>query len=121
MEIATETNKVLDKLAEILGSTGSNVVDAYTEGMLYRGVATAVLGVVFVIIVIVGLRLGMCGLPLLRKDKDSDEGAVFSAVGAIGVLIGVLGLMICIYKAIPMLCAPRAAAIQELIDQLSCF
>jgi len=31
MEIATETNKVLDKLAEILGATGSDIVDAYTE------------------------------------------------------------------------------------------
>ena len=47
MEIATETNKVLDKLAEILGATGSEVVDAYTEGMFYAGVKDAALSLIF--------------------------------------------------------------------------
>ncbi len=121
MEIANETNKVLDKLAEILGATGGEVVDAYTEGMFYQGVATAVLGVAFAVVSLISLRLGVHGFRLLRKDDDSDEGAIFSAVGAIGMLIGVLGFMFCIYHAISKLCAPRAEAIQELIDQLSRF
>ena len=120
MEIEAETNKVLDKLAEILGATGSDVVDAYTEGVFYRGVKDAALCVFFFVLFSLGIKAGLYGARILFDDGD-EKGIFYSVVGGVSTLLGFFGFLICIGDAVTRICAPQAEAIQVLMDQLSRF
>ncbi|OEU66286.1 MAG: hypothetical protein BA863_10335 [Desulfovibrio sp. S3730MH75] len=121
MEIAKEANQVLDKLAEILGSTSGEVIEIYTEKMFYAGIVDAILCLVFVVLVCASLKVTRKGHSLVESKIAGDKGFAYIIIGIFGFCIGAIGAIASLSSAVMCLMAPKAMAIQGLIKQLSAF
>ena len=111
MQVSSEVNQVLDRLAEILGSTGSQVIDEYTRQMYVKGIT----GVVFasILLLVSSVLFFTCVLPGIRaKNQDLTFYGALSS-----------GCTLALSSLIYIICmdnffTPRACAIQQLLSQL---
>ena len=71
--------------------------------------------------IIASTKIGISGISILAKDSDSGKGYCYTVTGIMGLFFGLAGFLACVGDAVTHLCAPRAMAIQRLIEQLSMF
>jgi drug/metabolite transporter (DMT)-like permease len=121
MTISNEANQIIDKLAKVLGSTSSEIVEAYSNAIYWQGAIRLFIGVVFLTAMIFSTSkiIQIAKLPAEEVKKKEDENRVkliiFTLLGAIGFIASPF----LIYHGFKNIMAPKAHAIIMLMEQLT--
>ncbi|MHC4575498.1 MAG: hypothetical protein ACYS76_15465 [Planctomycetota bacterium] len=117
MEISKEANAILDRVAEIAGAAGGEMIPRYAERFFYGGLSGVVCGI---IIAAVGALFLATGIHSGRKSESGDDAnaltaLVCSIVAAVAIPTGVAltGLNV------GDMMAPEGAAMMKLVNQLN--
>lgn len=124
MEISTEVNQVLDKLAEILGSTSGEIVEAYTQQVFVEGLTLCFSGLIFLIVAILFVKHYIKHTKASHITTDKDAQKEHDGGRLVGIIVSVLCFFIAFVlfsSSIAKLFAPKAVVIKELILQLTYF
>jgi len=123
MEFGTETNIVIDKLAEVLGSTSGEIVGEYTQAVYARGIGNLVVLLGFVALGVGSFKLAKFAVKRMEEERRRDNFELFGGLAMIGAVVGgitgIVGTLCCAFDAIVYLGAPKAQAIKMLMDQLA--
>jgi hypothetical protein len=114
MKFSEETNAILDKLAEIAGTAGGEILPKYTEHIYYTGLFWVIGSCVMILAGVAGLGLCFKVAPSVKDDGGEIAVATLGIMGLIAVNAGVV-----IYGSyFGDVFAPEGAAIKQLISQL---
>lgn len=101
--------EIFDRIEKLGAGATQEALSQYTSLILAESICTLILGVAILLIGAMGVRYGFSQY---KKEGENDWAEIF---GMLGLATCILGLLLCMNN-LPQLIAPRAAAIQRLLQ-----